>query len=285
MDIAVFSDIHGNYVAFEKCVEYALMKGIDTFIFLGDYLGEFSYPQRTMDIIYCMEAKHNCFFIRGNKEDYWINRRADVNCEWKNGNSTVGALQYCYANLTDQDIDFFESLPACREIKIEGTEPLLSCHGSPDKNNEKMLPNDDQTKRILDRNTHEYILCGHTHVQGIIEYHGKILLNPGAIGVSLHSGGKAQFMILHQDIQGWKHEFIRLDYDREKVIRELQESGLEDAALYWCQVTKHLILTGEVSHGTVLSRAMRLCEEEQGDCSWYDVPERYWERAIAELIH
>lgn len=74
MDIAVFSDIHGNYVAFQKCLEYAVEKNIDTFIFLGDYLGEFPYPQKTMDILYSMKEKYQCFFIKGNKEDYWINR-------------------------------------------------------------------------------------------------------------------------------------------------------------------------------------------------------------------
>lgn len=115
MNIAVFSDIHGNYVAFEKCLEYALEREIDNFIFLGDYLGELAYPQKTMDIIYGMVEKYTCFFVRGNKEDYWINRRADMNCEWKAGNSTVGALQYCYANLSEKDIDFFEHLPICRE--------------------------------------------------------------------------------------------------------------------------------------------------------------------------
>lgn len=285
MDIAVFSDIHGNYVAFEKCLEYALKREIDTFIFLGDYLGEFAYPQKTMDIIYQLKQKYTCFFVRGNKEDYWINRRADTNCVWKTGNSTVGTLQYCYANLTDKDIDFFEHLPISQEINIEGAEPLLACHGSPNRNNEKLLPNDEKTQTILAQCTYGYILCGHTHIQGVIEHNGIIVLNPGAVGVSLHSGGKAQFTILHKDIQGWKHELISLDYDKEKVIRELQESGLEDVAPHWSQVTKHLILTGKVSHGSALGRAMQLCAEEQGDCSWYDIPVHYWEKAIEELIH
>lgn len=285
MGIAVFSDIHGNYVAFQKCVEYALERKIDTYIFLGDYLGEFPYPQKTMDIIYHMNEKYTCFFIKGNKEDYWINRKADINCEWKDGNLTVGALQYCYDNQTEKDIDFFDKLPICQEIKFEEAEPLLACHGSPNRNNEKMLADNDKTKSLLDKCIHNYILCGHTHIQGIIEYNDKMVLNPGAVGVSLHNKGKAQFMILHQDVQGWKHEFIDLDYDKKKVIKEIQESGLEDIAPYWSKVTKHLILTGEISHGTVLAKAMKICEEELGSCNWYDVPVKYWEKAIAELLN
>lgn len=41
MEIAVFSDIHGNYAALEQCMEYALRRNINAFIFLGDYLGNF----------------------------------------------------------------------------------------------------------------------------------------------------------------------------------------------------------------------------------------------------
>ncbi|MBE5873707.1 MAG: metallophosphoesterase, partial [Lachnospiraceae bacterium] len=101
MNIAVFSDIHGNHVAFEACLNYALSHDVTTFLFLGDYLGEFAYPQKTMEMIYELKEKYNCYFIKGNKEDYWINRKYDNNCEWKDGNLTVGAMLYCYANQTE----------------------------------------------------------------------------------------------------------------------------------------------------------------------------------------
>lgn len=284
MKIAVFSDIHGNYAAFEECIEYALARKISRFIFLGDYLGEFPYPQKTMEMIYRLQEKYACFFIRGNKEDYWINRRYDNNCEWKNGNLSVGAMKYCYDNLTEKDIDFFQNLPVSQEIKFENVSGIMACHGSPNRNNEKMLPADDKTNQIIEECAYKYILCGHTHLQGVIKHGDKLVLNPGAVGVSLHSGGKAQFMVLHQDMQEWTYEFISLDYDKEKVIKQMQESGLEKAAPYWTQITKHLILTGEVSHGTVLAKAMSLSKEETGKAVWYDISDKYWEKAMEMLI-
>ncbi len=285
MEIAVLSDIHGNHVAFKQCVDYALARKIHTFVFLGDYLGEFPYPQKTMKMIYALKEKEACFFIRGNKEDYWISRRYHGHCEWQDGNQSVGAMKYCYGYQTDQDIDFFQSLSISQEIPFKDTSTILACHGSPNRNNEKMLPDDDKTNRIIDQCICKYILCGHTHLQGAITHGGKVVLNPGAVGVPLHSGGKAQFMILHQDMEEWTHVFISLDYDKEEIINEMQESGLEKVAPYWTQVTKHLILTGEVSHGTVLARAMNLCVEEVGKACWYNIPDKYWERAICELLH
>jgi predicted phosphodiesterase len=44
--IVVLSDIHGNYIAFQKCLEYVLSMGIRTFIFLGDYLVQ--YPRNIL---------------------------------------------------------------------------------------------------------------------------------------------------------------------------------------------------------------------------------------------
>ena len=73
MDIAVLSDIHGNDIALQRCIDYAKEQGIDTYIFLGDYLGELAYPQRTMKMLYDLARENTCYFVRGNKEDYWIN--------------------------------------------------------------------------------------------------------------------------------------------------------------------------------------------------------------------
>ena len=78
MEIAVFSDIHGNYEAFKQCVDLVLGRGIRTFIFLGDYLGEFPYPQKTMGLLYALKEAYTCFFVKGNKEDYWIDRKYKI---------------------------------------------------------------------------------------------------------------------------------------------------------------------------------------------------------------
>ncbi len=61
------------------------------------------------------------------------------------------------------------------------------------------------------------------------------------------------------------------------------DSGLTKAAPYWTQITIHMVLTGEISHGTALAKAMEYCKAETGSCIWYDIPEKYWERAVREL--
>lgn len=282
LNIAVLSDVHGNYAALQKCLDYAVSMGIDTFIFLGDYLGELAYPQKTMDILYAVKEKYKCFFIRGNKEDYWINYEKEPT-GWKEYDSTTGCLHYTFKSLREKDMQFFQSLPLKEELTFEGLMPITICHGSPRKVNEKLLPDNENTFLIMENNSSDYILCGHTHKQGKIEHNGKIVLNAGSVGFSNHSDGKAQFMLLKGMQDRWDYSFISLEYNVEKVIADLHSSGLSEKAPYWCKVSENLLRTGEVSHSIVLERAMILCKEKLGECNWPNIPEECWEEAVKEI--
>ena len=51
MRVAVLSDIHGNHISLEKCIEEIERRKIQKLIFLGDYVGELAYPQKTMEYL------------------------------------------------------------------------------------------------------------------------------------------------------------------------------------------------------------------------------------------
>ncbi|WP_099468825.1 metallophosphoesterase family protein [Konateibacter massiliensis] len=284
MVIAVLSDIHGNYIALEKCIGYALERGADTFLFLGDYVGELAYPQRTMEMIYSLNSQYACYFVKGNKEDYWLDYIAGGKKGWKEKDSTTGALLYTYNNLTERDISFFGRLSHKQEIQIESMPLMTICHGSPNQVNEKLLPDDEKTFEVMKKEKASLILCGHTHIQTKIEQEGKVVLNPGAAGVPLYSEGKAQFLLLHAENGEWKEEFVSLPYDVAKVISDLHESGLCESAPYWCKVSENLLQNGDIPHSNVLAKAMARCAQENGSCNWPNIPEKYWAQAVKEMI-
>ncbi|WP_315674589.1 metallophosphoesterase family protein [Clostridium sp. 19966] len=118
MDVAVLANVHGNYIALQRCLEYSFSRNISTFIFLGDYIGELAYPERTMKILYDVNKKYKCYFIKGNKEDYWLKYRAGGEKGWKDKNSASGSLLYAYKSLTSKDLDFFSQLQPSEEIKM-----------------------------------------------------------------------------------------------------------------------------------------------------------------------
>lgn len=299
MELAVLADIHSNYIALERCMEEALNRGIESFLFLGDYVGEMAYPERTMELLYGYERKYDCTFVRGNKENYWLRYRRAGGTGWREYDSTTGALWYAYHHLTERDLDFFESLPIVRRLSYRGLPPIAICHGSPYSEREAMRAGEERTREILAQWDTEVLLCAHTHRQEKLNWQGRIMLNPGSVGNSLGADGKAQFMILHGEAKeeadgfgapgrrgSWREEFITLDYDREEVIRQLGESGLRQRTPNWCRITEHMLWGGsdEIDHMRVLQWVMELCEEETGACSWPDIPEKYWEMAMQEFF-
>lgn len=284
MKIAVFSDIHGNYNAFKRCLEYSFSQNITNYIFLGDYVGELAYPQKTMQMIYDLDKKYNCYFIKGNKEDYWINYHKNKEEKWQYNNSTTGSLIYTFEKLNGDDLMFFENLDFVSEVDIDGYPNLTLCHGSPYKVNEKMLPDDIRTSEIADKNINKYILCGHTHIQMHIPHKEKIILNPGSVGLPLYSNGKTQFMILDGNNNKWQHQFISLEYDVDETINDLYKEELHIKAPYWCIVSENMLRYGNISHAKVLDKAMEICKDKYGKCIYPDIPEECWKNAVENML-
>ncbi len=78
MKIGILSDIHSNIIALKACVSYMRSIPRDEYLFLGDYVSDTPYTRETMDFLYDFSAKHNCLFLRENREDYMLEQKKVV---------------------------------------------------------------------------------------------------------------------------------------------------------------------------------------------------------------
>jgi predicted phosphodiesterase len=133
MNIAIMADIHGNHIALEACIGEARKLGAAEFLFLGDYLGELAYPERTIKQLERIRKEFPCTFIRGNKENYWIDHQKGLNPDWiwESGSSSTGILKYVYDRLDERHIRWFEQMPISKIVKYPGLSAFVICHGSP----------------------------------------------------------------------------------------------------------------------------------------------------------
>ena len=285
MKIAVMADIHGNHIALEACVDAAKRHGAEEYLFLGDYLGELAYPERTLDILSRIRRDFPCTFIRGNKENYWIDHLNGNHggWVWRSGSSSTGILQYVFDHLTADQIEEFGQMPVSKRMAYPGFPDFVICHGSPWKVNESMREDYDYIDGLTQRLETGLTVCAHFHIQCRYIQNGRTVINPGAVGVPLRSGGKAQFMLLSGLGGEWKEEFITLPYDVERAIREMDAEHLPEQAPGWYRVTKQVLRGGTATHLAVLSRAAELCRQDTGISNWRDIPEKYWEAALAEF--
>lgn len=280
--IAVIGDIHSNYAGLEKCIEHALKQKPDAFLFLGDYVSDCPYPQKTMKIVYEMKRDYNCRFIRGNREEYMLHHRKNPGERWTYS-SASGSLLYTFENLTEQDFRFFESLDIEGYYEKEGYPPFRYCHGSPTRSNEILEPEGENTIQLMKSLDVDLLVSGHVHFQEEKVYDGKKILHPGAVGVSWYFDGRTQYMMLHGAKSGWEAAFFQLDYDVEKVVKDFETSGLNEKAPAWSKITIHTLRTGSDHNFACLTRAKELCAKAEGTVVWPDIPEKYWQLALQEF--
>lgn len=276
--LAVMGDIHSNHIALETCIRHALDRGADEFLFLGDYISDCPYPQKTMRVVYEMRRRFPCRFIRGNREDYMLRHREHPEERWTYS-SASGNLLYTYENLTDEDLDFYADLEIQGVYEKEGYPPFCYCHGSLTSSSELLIPENEKTEQYMAALDTALLVSGHTHIQESRAYGNKKLIHPGAIGLPWYYGGKAQYMMLHGTEQGWEEEFFQLPYDVDAVKREFETSGIYEKAQFWAKLAVHTLETGDDYSTPCLRLAMKLCGEAEGNVSWPDIDERYWQQA------
>lgn len=285
IQIAVLADLHSNYLALEVCLKEIQKRNIHNYLFLGDYAGELPHSQKTMTILHNLQKQENCTFIRGNREDYMLDYRKNKSKGWKDFCSASGALLNTYEELTEKDFAFYSAMPSQCTIHFPHRKPIKCSHGSPECTSEYVSLESERAKEILNNSREDYVLYGHTHIQGLMEYKGKILINPGSVGSPINSPhAKTQFAILQSDGANWQTEFISLEYPLEQCIKELHESVLPMRAPVWTRLTEYCLRFGvpEMS-SNVLRRATELCRKREGKCIWPDIPESDWEQAALEF--
>ena len=256
--LAVIGDIHSNHIGLEKCIFHALKEGADEFLFLGDYISDYPYPQKTMEIIYRMKKEYRCSFIRGNREDYMLEHRKNLREGKKDNwvyNSSSGNLLYTYENLTERDLNFFENMDIKGIYCKEGYPTFRYCHGSLTRSNELLLPENPAMESIMENLDVNFLLSGHTHIQEKKIYGEKTLIHPG------------------------EEELFQLDYDKAKAEKEFETSGLLEKAPYWAKNVIYTMKTGNDYSVPCMELAKKMCIEERGSVSWPDIPEEYWQKA------
>lgn len=282
MKLAIVSDIHSNYIALESCMEHINKNQVDQIILLGDYVSDCPKPEKTMELLRKLSQEYCCHFIRGNREEYFLDYADGKLTDWKYS-SYKGSLLYTFEHLTTKDLDWFRNMPSTDVIAIKGTKPIRIAHGSPDCAKELLDQDQENTKQCLKELKEQYLICGHTHRQMIYKYDGKCLINPGSVGVAIGVKEAAHMVYLTYKEEEWHPELVAIPYDYEQLKREFYESHLMDKGHVWPLAILKSIETG-INFGPLCAkRAYDMAVLAGETITDRIVPECYWEKAFHEL--
>lgn len=252
--IAVFSDIHSNYPAFQACYADALEQGAEGFVFLGDYVSDLAQPREVLDLVYDIRERYPTYCLRGNRERYMLDCRAG-RAEFS-PSSKSGSLLFTYGQLRKRDFRFFESLPIHDTLTLSGLTFEIA-HASKEDDRFYFEQDSEAIGTVFSRMACSLLLTGHSHRQYAVTRNGKTILNPGSVGVPQSGGIDGEYALLTVEKGSFRYRFRRVPYDINAAIHAQFASGLVETSGCWGISILYDILTGEEKTMQLLAEVSR----------------------------
>jgi len=259
MRIAIISDVHGNYPALVKVIEDADANNVDKFIFAGDYIFDFSFPNEVARLLMGLENAH---IVKGNKEGYLNNLINSDPDGWTD--KQLGSLYQTFRELSPDAVVFLNNLDEEIHIQLDTGHSIYAVHypknfkSSPKTNcsssnfHKKMLEspfthgeflsdfndltNSEEYKTFVNQIDADIIIFGHNHLQAYGYCGDKLIINPGSCGQPLDFNTAAPYTILEITGDGFNITEKRVEYDIDYVVNQLKQSALYEKGIIWSEL-------------------------------------------------
>ncbi len=271
MRTAVLSDIHANYHAFKACYEDAIKHHAERFIFLGDYVSDLAEPEKTMDLVYEIQASYPTICLRGNREGYML--ACDEGTARFTRGSRSGSLLFTYEHLRKRDMAFFKSLKIHDTIALDGVQMEIA-HAAREDDRYYFDSKDGRIGEVFSQMNCRYLLTGHSHKQYVQRESGRTIINPGSVGIPQDGSRWPKYALL--DIENGEVfcTLREVPYALADAIHSQFANGLVDYAKYWAIGILYDIITGD-------EWVLKLLRNVQEAGASHD--EEAWHRAATQL--
>ncbi len=204
---ALLYDVHANLPALDAVLADARAAGARTFVLGGDYAFAGAWPRETVSRLRELDA----VWIRGNGERWTASPEEAPDLAF-----VSQALQWCRVQLGRELVADLAALPTT--VELDGA---LFCHGSPRSDVETFLPEPaDGEQELLAGATSPVLVFGHSHLQFSRDANGRLLVNPGSVGMPFDGDRRAAYALWHGD---GEFEARRVDYDFEEYLADVRD--------------------------------------------------------------
>lgn len=274
MKIALLADIHGNNVALEAVLDHAQAEGVEKYILLGDYITDCSQPNEVLKTIQSLDG----WKIRGNREIMIMGALENEQIDWE-AHDQMRSLIWTRDRLNKEGISFIETLKDTVTIPIDGFGSIKVVHGSPDKADE-LLKHDriERVEEVLDQLHEDVLICGHTHIPWHFEHEGKVLINPGSVGIAFNDRVCAEYAII--EIQGDQLKVIhhKVPYEYRRLELTFSESGLLKRSPVWAPLVLQSLADGTNRNIEFIESVIDLMKRKNLTCNNF-FPNEVWSEA------
>lgn len=233
MKIAIIADVHGNFPALKAVLAEIDRMGWDRIISLGDATGYYAQPAECLDAL----LERGTLQLLGNHDNYLVEGSS---CE---RSKTVSELIiHQRKQLRPHHMDALRSM---RPFHDE--DDMRFVHGSWENPLDGYLYN--VSPEQLPGPQRLYF-AGHSHVQHLGSFPGKIFCNPGSVGQPRDGDPRAAFAMLTEGIV----TLHRVPYEIEETVLAMQRAGYQESRL-WENLFAGAQIGGRIDHITSLNNS------------------------------
>jgi predicted phosphodiesterase len=239
--VALFSDVHGNAVAFDALLDELERTSVDHLVCLGDHAQGGAQPAECLERL----RKLGCPVVMGNSDHFVLTLDPGEEAVTEQQLETA---RWSASQLSDELLEFHRSFQPTVELDLGDGRTLLAFHGSPRSRDEILGPwmEEEAFREPLEGHGATVFAGGHIHLQWTRRCGPAYFVNPGSVGLaydhhqpeeSFRADALAEFAILTLD-GAVEVEFRRVPFDRAAVLKAIETSGMphpEPAARLWAR--------------------------------------------------
>jgi putative phosphoesterase len=228
MRIAILSDLHGNLHALNRCLDdLASRGGADTIVAAGDLCLDGPKPREVIERL--REIGARC--VRGNTDRMIGAESAD---------DDEPGVAWTRERIGDANAAWLAELPFSLAFG-DGGDGLFVCHANPLRDDEHVWPDADDAllERLLSDVPQRTIAFGHLHLPYVRVWRDRTLVNVSSAGLPKDGDPRAHYAILTQRPGGWEVQSRQVDFNVEKVARQLRKSGMPDVDARLATLRRH----------------------------------------------
>lgn len=177
--LAVLSDVHGVLPALEAVLAEPEVAAADRIVLTGDITAG-PQPGAVLDLLRAQGER--VLWVGGNADRELVEYRRGERTEIPDPIGPFAARE-----LTGEQVEFLADLPRTLTLRVRGLGTVLFCHATP-RDDEEVVLVDSRPARWAEVLTGldadiGTVVCGHTHMPYVRLAHGRLVVNPGSVGM------------------------------------------------------------------------------------------------------
>jgi putative phosphoesterase len=218
MKLLILSDIHGNWPALEAVLRAE--PDFDGVAFCGDVVDYGPCPVECLRWL----RDHADQLVRGN-HDNALAFDQDCRCLGSFREFSRATRAWHRTLVGEADRDFLAKMPTLDWFEWGGRHFRMA-HATPQGDLFEYLPMDHWEERVRGLDA-DYMLLGHTHLQGLRTFAKTTVVNPGSVGLARDGAGEACYAVFGDGQMMLK----RTPYDAERTISLLRKAPLPEQVI------------------------------------------------------